>query len=55
METQTTGTHGVFARLRSRLRGDRYMVGADAPSPAVPEPAPAATPVAAAPPPAKEG
>jgi hypothetical protein len=39
---------GVFARLRNRLRGDRYMVDADKPARVAPEPAPAVAPVAAA-------
>jgi hypothetical protein len=50
MPSKPAREHGVLAKLRSWLRGDRYMVDAW-PS----EPAPAAAPAAAAVPPAKNG
>jgi hypothetical protein len=53
MPPEAARPQGLFARLRSRLRGDRYMV--DAHAPVAPAPAPAPAPVAAAPPTAKDG
>ena len=51
MPSKPVRQHGVLAKLRSRLRGDRYMVDAWA---AVPEPAPTPAPVAAATPATKK-
>jgi hypothetical protein len=53
MPSKPDKEHGVLAKLRGRLRGDRYMVDA---YPVVPEPAPApaAAPVAAAAPAAEK-
>lgn len=51
---QTRSTPGILARIRAMLRGDRYMVDAHPPAPAVPEPTTAPEPVAAEQPPAKE-
>jgi len=51
MPSEPVRRHGVLAKLRSRLRGDRYMVGA---WPAAREPEPAPAPVAVATPAAKK-
>lgn len=41
MQTESTRAPGIFARLRGRLRGDRYMVDAYRPAPVAVRPAPA--------------
>jgi hypothetical protein len=51
MPSEPARQHGVLAKLRSRLRGDRYMVDA---WPVVPERAPSTAPVAVATPAAKK-
>ena len=51
MPSEPVRQHGVLAKLRSRLRGDRYMVDA---WPVVPEPAATPAPVAPATPAAKK-
>jgi hypothetical protein len=38
---QSTRAQGVLARLRGRLRGDRFMVDSQPPAPVEPAPAPA--------------
>ena len=54
MPSKPADTHGVLAKVRSHLRGDRYMVDAWPPAPG-PAPAPAPAPVVVGTPPAKEG
>ena len=59
MPSKPAHEHGVLARVRSHLRGDRFMVDAwpaDPPVPVVPEPTAAQPEVAApVPPPANGG
>ena len=46
MQSSTPRATGIFARLRARLRGDRFMADADAATPAAPERRPDPAPVA---------